>query len=1271
MFGRRGARGGAALLAMAWTASAAPVEAAPAPRPQPVVGSIVDARGEAEIALVELPEWRLAEVDQGLLTGDDLRTGALGGLALLFTDRTQIRVHRNTTLRVTAVAGEAPGQATTLLDLLRGRLWSRAAAGGDDIEVRTPAATAAIRGTDWSLEVDANGRTVLIVLDGEVVLVNPQGSVTVGSGEAAVAEVGAAPSRLFLARPAGRPQLLLYGDIDDVSRGFGPGRMPVGELRRQQARLQRIDPAGRSASDWLDAAEISIATSDLAQARAELASALASGASGGRVAYVEGLLADRDGDHARAARLLRSAAPGLDPQRRDSALATAYLALVLARQPAQAAALRRELGDHASSPELTQLDAAVEVFSGDAETALGIATEGVQRFPDDAQLRLLAGQLMLLLDRRDELKALADETVAMLPDQPEGWELRGHWLADVQGDYRAAIVAFREAEARGRAGDDSLNELALAYYALDETRQAEALLRRAIDKDAHGTAARANLALLLLDQSREAEAEPLIARLRADSPGFSTGLLLEGRLAFQRGDIELATRKFLAASTADPGQADAVLLTAIGLQAQEDFAGAADAVDDAIRTDPYDPAAPLVGAVFARDLFDADRSIELAREADRRIQATPALGIDQIDAARGGAVNVGAAFSFLGLDAWGDLYAERVFDPLDAGSLFFRGAQSADDSARFSSNTQGFLLDPLGVAGRLRYTDVLRRPFTDVEVGGRIGSSGGARQSGTDFNLEMLRTGSIPYALSMIGTSSDDQGDGPNAGGNGWGGALLAGLQLTPYDSLLVAGSRSRSYLGVPGADGDHDPDDASDSEDLTASLAYSHAFSARNVLMTRLFYEESDTEARNGSPFGLGLDDRVYSLLTFLGREDYAFVQSLGLNDASGTPCQANPALDPLLVVDGGICGGTALPLIDAARIDDSVFKDLRNHDRRGGLQLRHALDVGPVTLSYGAELTRRLDELKLRATQFREIGTGRVFVPTLLDEEFPFGEAVVVGGQTEADRWTLDGHLDLLWSPDRDLRIEAGLFPTQRWDDGDRLDAHPGPRAGIAWAPIEGHWLRAAYRDQRLGPGQVTLAPVETLGLGGAGESLSDDGRSRSIIGRWDAEWSRHLYTGVELRRDMLHDIVVALPRSFDVVGIENGRIDRASLTVNSWLTRGIGLFARGELRETDRGGSDGGGLPLIGSHALTAGAAWVHPSSLQVTLSHSFEGDRPAIGDPDDDLDDFNSTDLSLSLEPFRRRLALQLSLLDLFDLDNEIGDDVPGPGRTLLFGARYRF
>ena len=538
MTSRRWAARSKALLAGMMTLFASAAGAAPLPRPTSPVGNIVDARGEAEIALSELPDWRLAEIDQGLLTGDDLRTGPLGALALLFTDRTQIRVHRNTTLRVTAVAGAASAQADTLLDLVRGRLWSRATAGGDGVQVRTPAATAAIRGTDWSLEVDERGRTVLIVLDGQVALENAQGSIVVSSGEAAVAEIGQAPTKFFLARPAGRPQLLLYGDIKDVFRDFGPARGPATTLRANEAQLDSMAAGQRGATDWLDAAELAIARNDWPAATEAAAAARGLGASGARLTYVDGLTAGRDQDYGRAAALLQQAAPSLDPTRARAALAAAYLALILDRQPREAAALRARLGDRSASAELTQLDAAVEVFSGDAETALGIAREGVQRFPDDAQLRLITGQLLLLLDRRDELKALADETIARLPDEPQGWDLRGRWLADVEGDYRAAIAAFLEAVAREPRDNDSLNELALAYYAIDESRQAETVLRRSLAIDPYHSAARANLAILLLDQSREAEAEPEIERLHSDDPGLPTSMLLQGRLAFQRGDIE-------------------------------------------------------------------------------------------------------------------------------------------------------------------------------------------------------------------------------------------------------------------------------------------------------------------------------------------------------------------------------------------------------------------------------------------------------------------------------------------------------------------------------------------------------------------------------------------------------------------------------------------------------------------------------------------------------------------------------------------------------------
>ena len=181
--------------------------------------------------------WRAALVRQDLLGGDTLRTNAIGNLAILFADETQIRVGRNSTLLVKEVAQDG-GQ--TQLELGAGSLWARAARGGSGVEVKTPAAVAAIRGTDWSLSVDGSGKTALVVLEGEVELRNAKGAVTVRQGEGALAAVGQVPTKFVLVNSQ-RPRAdavpsdtarcvpVAAGDAPrraGAARGTGPDRGP-------------------------------------------------------------------------------------------------------------------------------------------------------------------------------------------------------------------------------------------------------------------------------------------------------------------------------------------------------------------------------------------------------------------------------------------------------------------------------------------------------------------------------------------------------------------------------------------------------------------------------------------------------------------------------------------------------------------------------------------------------------------------------------------------------------------------------------------------------------------------------------------------------------------------------------------------------------------------------------------------------------------------------------------------------------------------------------
>ena len=280
-------------LALAASASALPAFAA-VPRPVPPVAEIVTVKGDEQVAFVEAPAWRVAELRQALTTGDALRTGPYGGLALLFRDETQIRVHRNSSLVVKSVRTRA-GAGETALRLDRGAAWSRARPIADTLKMETPAVTAGIRGTDWHLRVEDDGRTTLIVLEGSVELSNEFGAVRVSRGEIAVTEVGKAPTKTILISPKDRPQWE-RAILPDWIRLLPVTGLTPGRLNAERARLSATSETRRDAALLLDAAEVAYELSDGAAAARHLDAARplvrdAAPALRSRLRLLEGLLA--------------------------------------------------------------------------------------------------------------------------------------------------------------------------------------------------------------------------------------------------------------------------------------------------------------------------------------------------------------------------------------------------------------------------------------------------------------------------------------------------------------------------------------------------------------------------------------------------------------------------------------------------------------------------------------------------------------------------------------------------------------------------------------------------------------------------------------------------------------------------------------------------------------------------------------------------------------------------------------------------------------------
>lgn len=680
---------------------------------------------------------------------------------------------------------------------------------------------------------------------------------------------------------------------------------------------------------------------------------------------------------------------------------------------------------------------------------------------------------------------------------------------------------------------------------------------------------------------------------------------------------------------------------------------------------------------MARDQAQADRSIELAREANRRLERTGGAGQSLLAASRGGATNLGAAFTFLGLDDWGRYYGDRWFTPFDPGSLLFRGTTAEGAHVQLASLVQGLLLDPLAVSERLRYTDLLRRPFLDGEFGVQGGRADGAWQGSASFDLEAYANAPRPLALSLIGEASDEEAGRRNDDSRSWSLAALGGLQLGPDDALLLEARTARSDFGVPGAASNPDPDDAGDNEAATLAVGYRHAFGGRNNLLGRIAYDHTRSRFTNDSPFGLGLDPILYSILGTGEAAGFDLLQSLGIWDVTGTACDPGDGRAPVVtVLVGGLCGGRALGVIDTAGLDRNSVEEVRTEEDRLTFQLGHAVGWGNLELSYEAELQRALVDSRVAGTRFEEQSTGVVLDPfdPANETEFAYGEAALVSSHDDRDSWPLASHADLAWRVGRTFAVEGGIFPDVRREDGEDGDARLGPRVGLAWQPVPDHWLRAAWLDERRTGIGATLAPVTVLGLAGDPSLLVEDGRVRTAVGRWDAEWDPHLFSTLELRHQKLEDLEIGVPQSLGSYALDEARITSLTLGVNAWLTKGLGVFATGSLRwsEDESGGeTDGESLPLLAEEALSLRATWVHPSQVRVTLRQTWLDGRKAEPGEGGDLDPLQSTDLEVAYEPFAKRLRLSAGILNLLDRDDELASDIPAPGRTFLLGAAVRF
>ncbi len=537
-----------------WTQPAA---AEPIQRTAQAAGSVIDRKSGEEVRFVDLSNWQNVLLHQDLLGGDVLRTNANGQLAILFADHTQVRLGRNSALQVKQMG--AAGD--TILNLQSGTMWGRAQRGGQGLTVETPAAAAAIRGTDWTLTVKGD-QTSLIVLEGRVELTNEHGSVEVAQGEAAVATIGQAPRKLVIVTPDDREQMLFYLTLRSGFTFMPASPLPMQKMRSERSRIEAKAPEARTSEDWLTLAEVQMSFDGRQKALQSLARARAlklSAAQRARADLIEALIAGAEKRYDDAAKLFSRAEPALDPQRRSIAAYGGYYSRSL-RDPNHV----EKPPSNVTGPYAAVMKAYTAGFLEDIPAAIKTMKEAEARFPTNSSLPALRAQLTLLINDRVQMKEAVERSLSIDPNDPDGLQARARFRADFEGNLEAALEDLNNAIKLAPGSSMAWNDLGLLQAARGASREAEAALKKAIELDPDDPISHANLAVLYLDQSRMKEAKREVDLALAADPAFDVALLARGRYYLQSGEREKAIDDLLAASTANPSYSQAQLMLAAG-----------------------------------------------------------------------------------------------------------------------------------------------------------------------------------------------------------------------------------------------------------------------------------------------------------------------------------------------------------------------------------------------------------------------------------------------------------------------------------------------------------------------------------------------------------------------------------------------------------------------------------------------------------------------------------------------------------------------------------
>jgi len=557
----------------------------------PPEGKVISAQGTVEYRPVKVQAWAPAKILQALFVQDRVHTLALSRAAILFQDETQVRLGANAELMVRSLKDRAGG--SSVMDLVQGEGWFRTKNPASDLHVSTPGATAAIRGTEINLRVTSPDETVLTVVEGSVEFSNDQGTITVNSGEEAVARKGQPPTKRLLLNPEDAVQWVIYYPLSVSWHDLLAE--PMSEASRSAFAVLKNGDAKAALAAFLPLARVDVW-----------------GRIGASMAYLD------LGDFDNASKVLGAPVTGaLEAERLSQ---QAAVSLSTGDVQAASAALAAAKAAAPDSLRAATLASTVELARNNQGQANELSQGALSAHPDSVSANVAAGEAAQSLF--DLPQALRDYDAAIRID-PE--------------DVRARVDRARVLFGIGKA-DEAARDAEQAALVAPRDPQVRSLRGFILISRGEMTAARAEF---------EAAAE-------AD-PSFGEPHLGLGLLAFKQGKADDGLWELLIATLLDPKIA--LFQSYLGkayfqlLRFNEGLA----ALDSAARLDPRDPTPHLYKSYLLRDLYRNGDALEELNTAialnDNRAVYRGRLLLDQDRATKN--LSLAQTYSDMGLQARG------------------------------------------------------------------------------------------------------------------------------------------------------------------------------------------------------------------------------------------------------------------------------------------------------------------------------------------------------------------------------------------------------------------------------------------------------------------------------------------------------------------------------------------------------------------------------------------------------------------------------------------